>query len=217
MIKIRLFLSAILLSLFLSCSITKQQKAGEVNPINFHQKTAFTLNKSLILIPVTINSEPKNFFFDTGAQLTVIQSDSLFGKIRTVTGASGKELNMGLDKVKNIKIGDTEFVNTYALNQDLKELKEKIPDFGGIIGQSVIQKANWLIDYPNKKIEFSSNNLSDEGFTKIEIERKDGSPFTFMTINDRKYRAIIDLGASSALSIPQNSNLAEDLLKMHEF
>ena len=63
MIKIRLLLTSVLLSLLISCSITKQQKVGEVNPINFHQKTAFTLNKSLILIPAIINSVPKNFFF----------------------------------------------------------------------------------------------------------------------------------------------------------
>lgn len=217
MTKTRILLTLILISLLISCSVTKEQKQGTVSPNIFHQKTEFLLYKSLILVPCFINSEPKNFIFDTGAELSIINSDSLFEKNNNVSGASGQKLKMGVGKVKSIKIGNVEFENTNARFTDLSELEDKIPDFGGLIGQSIIEKSNWLIDYPNKKLEISKIDLSDKTFTRLEIVRKGGSPFTFITINGKKYKAIIDLGSTSALSIPKDSDLAKNLLMTYEF
>lgn len=84
-------------------------------------------------------------------------------------------------------------------------------------GQSIIQKTNWLIDYPNEIMEISNNGLSDETFTDIEINRKDGSPYTFIIINGKKYKAIIDLGSTRSLSIPKDSKLAEHVIKRYRF
>jgi hypothetical protein len=49
-----------------------------------------------------------------------------------------------------MQIGHVTFLNTVALNGNLSGLKEQVSDFGGVIGQPIINKANWLIDYPNK-------------------------------------------------------------------
>jgi hypothetical protein len=215
--RIRILLTLILTSFLISCSITKEQKQGTVSPKNFHHKTEFTLYKSLILIPSSINSETKNFIFDTGSELSIINSDSLFEKNYNVSGASGKKMKMGAGKVKSLRIGNVEFENTNVRFSDLSELEDRIPDFGGLIGQSIIGKSNWLIDYPNKKLEISNNDISDKTFSRLEIVRKSGSPFTFISINGKKYKAIIDLGSTRALSIPKDSELAKDLLMTYEF
>ena len=70
-----------------------------------------------------------------------------------------------------MKIGNVDFKNTYAVNGNLIGLKEQITNFGGILGQPIISKANWLIDYPNKKIRVSNQNLVDETFKTIQIKR----------------------------------------------
>jgi len=96
-------------------------------------------------------------------------------------------------------------------------LKEQIPNFGGIIGTTIINKANWLIDYPNKKLRISNKNLADETFKTIKIKRKGGSPYTNISINGIEYKVVIDFGSSSEFSLPKESELAKQLLQKYEF
>ena len=52
-------------------------------------------------------------------------------------------MKLGKEYVKSLKIGTVEFKNIFALNSDLDGLKQQISDFGRIIGQTIINKANW--------------------------------------------------------------------------
>ncbi len=210
-------LFALILCLAFSCSITKIQKKGTVLPENFNYETDFTTQKTVIILPFKLNGISKNFLFDTGADFSIIQRDSTFGKISNVTGATNRKMKMGEEYIKSIKIGDVDFRNTFAQNGDLIGLKEQIPNFGGIIGQPIINKANWLIDYPNKKLWVSNENLIDETFEKIKIKREDGAPYTNISINGIEYKVIIDFGSSSEFSLPKESKLAKQLLQQYEF
>ncbi len=210
-------LFAIILFLSFSCSVTKNQKKGTVFPKIFNYETDFTTSKTIMIVPFKINEDSKNFYFDTGAQNTVIQRDSIIGKTENVTGASKREMKFGTETVTSIKIGNIDFRNTIALNGNMKGLKEQIPNFGGIIGQPIIDKANWLIDYPNKKLRISNENLVDETFKKIKIKREGGSPYTYISINGIEYKVIIDFGSSSEFSLPKESKLAKQLLQQYEF
>ncbi|NME68061.1 pepsin/retropepsin-like aspartic protease family protein [Flammeovirga aprica] len=210
--------SYLFLALLFSCSITKYQKKGEVNPVSFHEKLSFTTVKNLILLPVEIDGQPKNMLFDTGAQLNLIQRNSPQGKTSNVGGASNQKAKLGSEITESIKIGEVEFNQTAAWNGDLKGLKEQISDFGGIIGQSIINKANWKIDYPNQQIELASKGFSVEGFQKIEIIREEGIPYVMLNIEGKEYKAVIDLGSSSnGINIPTNHPLADQLLNQYEF
>jgi hypothetical protein len=96
-------------------------------------------------------------------------------------------------------------------------LKEQIPNFGGLIGQPIINKANWLIDYPNQIIKLSNENLIDDSFQAIEIKQKDGAPYINLLIDGKEYNAIIDLGSSATLSIPSDSKMAKEILNKYSF
>lgn len=207
------------LSIFLSfsCSVTHYQEQGTVQPKSFDSETEFTTVKTVMIIPSKINGVSKNFFFDTGAQYSIIQRDSITGSTMTLDGASNRSIKTGSETVKSFEIGNVEFVGTVASNTDMVGLKEQIPNFGGIIGTPIINKANWLIDYPNKKLRISNKNLADETFETIKIKRKGGSPYTFITINGAEYEVVIDFGSSSEFSLPQESKLAKELLQQYLF
>ncbi len=210
--------SILLISLIAyGCSLTKLQDKGEVENSTFHHKMEFSTAKSLILIPVEIDGQTKNFIFDTGADLTLIQSDTLLGKATKVSGASNRKMEVGQHVVPSIKIGDINFQNTHALNGDLKGLNEQIPNFGGLIGQPIIRKANWLINYPMKSLEISNSSLADSSFQRLEIKMENGSPYTFINIDGKSYKAMIDLGSTSSLSVPQDSKLAQILIDKYKF
>ena len=150
--------------LFTSCSIAKLQQKGNVSPDVFTFETLFTTQKSIPILPFDFDGITKNFLFDTGADVSLIQREYPIGRTQNISGASNRKMKLGKEYVKSLKIGPVEFKNTFALNGDLDGLKQQISDFGGIIGQSVINKENWQIDYPNKKLKISNKDLVDASF-----------------------------------------------------
>jgi hypothetical protein len=126
-------------------------------------------------------------------------------------------MKLGQEMLPSFKIANINFRNTYALNGDLKGLKEQIPNFGGVIGQPIINKANWLIHYPNRKLEISDTNLADNSFRTIKNIKASGAPYTLVTIDGKEHKAIIDLGSTACLSIPDDSPLARQIAAKYRF
>jgi hypothetical protein len=198
-------------------TITRLQNKGYVDEKVIQYSFEFTTVKSLILVPVEIDGQTKNFIFDTGASFSMIQRDTLKGKSTQAKGASNRTIISGEEIVKSLKIGEINFKNTYAYNTDFVGLKEQVPNFGGLIGQPVIKKSNWLINYPEKIMVISNCPITDSTFQKINIIIENGLPYTFITINGGNYKALIDLGSTASLSIPQETPLAKLLLDKYNF
>ncbi|GAA5021942.1 hypothetical protein GCM10011506_01910 [Marivirga lumbricoides] len=190
---------------------------GEVQPQEFGYKTEFKTLKTLLVLPFKINGVEKNFLFDTGAELCIIQRDSVKGEAAVVSGASGNSSASGTEVVKSLKFGDVNFVNIFALNTNMAGIQEQISNFGGLIGQSVINKANWLIDYPEKTIEVSNRDLSDNTFETLNITFKNSRPYTFISIEGKKEKVMLDFGSSRKFIVPENTELAKTLLSRYEF
>ena len=126
-------------------------------------------------------------------------------------------MKLGNEIIASLKIGAIDFRNTVALNGDMKGLKEQIPNFGGLIGQPIIKKANWLIDYPNKIVKISNKNLVDNSFETIQIKREGGAPYTSISIDGIEYKVVVDFGSSSEFNLPKESKLAKQLLRQYDF
>ncbi len=202
-----------------SCaSVTSLQKKGSVVPKSFRHSITFKTYKSVIFFPVEVNGISKNFLFDTGAQLSLIQDEKASGKKITAVGTTQQKVILTKETTESLKIGEVDFVQSTSMLGDFQGLKEQIPNFGGIIGQSVINKASWKIDYPNKSLELSNEDLSDESFTTLKIVRKNGSPYALITIEGQTYTCLIDSGASTpGISIPLDHPLGKKLLDKYSF
>jgi len=200
-----------------NCSTNNIFTQGKVQPKNFYAKSTFFTGKAAIINPSELNWISKNFLFDTGAAVTNIQRDSTLGEVVTVLGASNRTVESGTETIKSFKIDDVEFVNTFATNGNAIGLKEQIPNFGGVIGRTIIDKANWLINYPDKTLEISMKDLSNSSYMDIPLDQSSTTPYTDVDINDKKYRAIIDLGSTSVFNVPQNTELAKELLDKYPF
>lgn len=207
----------ILVFLLISCSSTNFLNQGSVEPSEFHTKIDFTTMKSIILIPCEVDGKIKNFIFDTGAQVTSVQRDSIFGDTIEVRGATNRVVKNGSEIIESLKINEVNFVKTFATNDPFPYLTQKIPNFGGILGRSVMNKANWLINYPAKTIEISNKDLSDDSYFNIELDKKHETPYTDININGKTYRAIIDLGSSSTFNVPEETELAKELIELYTF
>lgn len=186
-------------------------------PRNFVHEMPYDTIKSLMVLPFDLNGTSKNFLFDTGADLSLIQREATLGKVKKYSGASKRKMALGNEVVSSLKLGPIDFRNTKALNGDMVGLKEQIPNFGGLIGQPIINKANWLIDNTTLSVRVSNMNLANEGFQSIEVKVEGGSPYTFLTINEKRQKVIIDLGSSSAFNLPKESSLAKELILLYDF
>lgn len=214
---IKSLLLLLLTLMVLSCSVRRNQKKGTVVPKDFDISREFITLKTVIVLPFEVNGVERNFIFDTGADYSMLQQDSISGKKAQVDGASKRSIEVGSGLVASMKIGYVDFKNTIALNGDMLGLKSQIPNFGGLIGQSIISKANWLIDYPNKRIRISNKNLADASFDSIKIKTQNGAPYTFISIDGVEYKVIIDFGSSSAFNIPEDSDFGKKLLVKYSF
>lgn len=200
-----------------ACGITKEQRMGSVTPTNFEYNTEFETLKTIIVLPMEIDGIKKNFLFDNGAELTIIQRDSVVGKGSSINSPSGKTTKSGSEIIKSLKIGNIDFVNTFALNTDMNGVSEQLSNFGGLIGQPIIRKANWLINYPKRTIKISSKDLSDNTFITLRLEKDNDIPFTYISIEGKVERALIDLGASTEFTLTKESELAKYLLSKYKF
>ncbi len=200
-----------------SCSASNQLTQGKVSPKAFRASIAFTTAKSLILIPAEVKGEVKNFIFDTGAQVTHIQTDTIYGETISVRGGSNRTVDSGSETLGSFKISNVSFINTFATNGNEAELKAQIPNYGGTLGRTVMDKANWLIDYPNRSIEFSNQDLSDDSYGDIPLDKSSSTPYTLVKINGQEFKSIIDLGSTSIFNVPEETELAKILLNEYRF
>jgi hypothetical protein len=164
-----------------------------------------------------MDGEVKNFLFDTGATVTTVQRDSIMGDIVEVRGASNRVVENGSETIESLKFGDVDFVGTFATNENMIELNEKILNFGGVLGRTIINKANWLINYPERKVEISTRDLSDDSYLDIILDPSSSAPIATVEVDGMNYESIIDLGSTSVFNVPKDTELASQLLEKYEF
>lgn len=216
-LKLQRILLIILIGFLANCSVVKTTQQGIVYPNNFDYSGHFEIIKSVVVLPCNINGKSKNFIFDTGADFSVVQRDTMLGTISSYKGASKRKMLLGSETLTSLKVGSVTFKATQALNGNLVGLKEQIPNFGGLIGKPIINKANWLIDYSDKKIRVTNKNILNTSFKPIRVSFENGTYYTFVTVNEKEYKVIIDTGSSTAFNIPNDSELAKALLKNNKF
>jgi len=195
-------------------SNVKPKQEDAASP-KFSVSLPFTTAKSVMVFPVEREGEIRSFVFDTGADATLIQRDSLVGKQESVTGTSKREMLLGKEIIPTLSIAGVNFRQVQAFNGNLRGLKEQIPNFGGLIGQSIISKACWLIDYPNRQLSMASQNLADTSFCDLKAFAKKGKPYVTLIIDGKKYDALVDLGSTACVSISKESDLAKTILRKY--
>ena len=176
--KIKLFGIIILVLIgviFSSCSkVAKLAKQGSVIKKEYITEIPFKYYNDLIIVEVSINGKTYHFLFDTGAELNVI-SQSIANDFEYVvitrseiSGTSKSKQTLQIVEIPNIAISNIEFRNTGAIIADLTTLKKFFgcPQIDGIIGNNLLRKAIWQIDYQNETI-----TITDD-ISKLEVSEK---------------------------------------------
>jgi hypothetical protein len=141
---------------------------GKVSPRNFSETVDFELWQDHIYLDVVVNGVKGTFMFDNGFSVTGL--DSAFAEkcglnIRSIDKQKVRDANNISQEVPfsladNIKIGAVEFKKTTITVVNSKNLVT-CKKVDGFIGNSVINKANWYIDFDHNKIQLSSKPIPD--------------------------------------------------------
>lgn len=206
--NLRLVLYAAL-AILSSCTSSNLYQEGFVEQREYIQSISFTTAKWVVLVPAKVGDTEKNFILDTGAEASVIQSDTLIGKKEKVTGASKRSVTLGKKTLPELTVGSISYKNTAAFYGDLQGLKEQIPNFGGLIGQPIISKSVWIIDYPKKELTISNSSNEDSTFKNLNATIENGRPYVYISFSGKQFKALLDLGSNSSISIPPSSPLAK--------
>ena len=83
-------------------------------------------------------------------------------------------------------------------------------NFGGLLGQSVIKKANWVIDFGKQQITMTSEAVGPYQHV-VSDQRENDMFYASVLIEGQLHRALIDLGYNGGLDVPITSALADTL------
>lgn len=151
-------------------------KKGYVKQKEYFVEIPFNYVNKHIYIEVVISGKKYNFVFDTGYEVTTIDSNIAkeiqykIIKDVSLSGSSFADQKVTLVELPNIAIASLDFKETYGLLQDLSFTKKPATQkIDGIIGNNVMRKSKWQIDYVQKVIRISSKI---ENFKNLPTAKK---------------------------------------------
>ena len=182
-------------------------KKGYVKQKEYFVEIPFNYVNKHIYIEVVISGKKYNFVFDTGYEVTTIDSNIAkeiqykIIKEVSLSGSSFADQKVALVELPNIAIANLDFEETYALLQDLSFTKNPATQkIDGIIGNNVMRKSKWQIDYVQKVIRISSKIENFKNLPtakKIELNNKDwGLGYVAIELNNQKHQFLFDLGSN---------------------
>ena len=216
-IKLTLILAAIV---FYGCISYSQNDRGNFIPANNEPvEIDFEVLSGLIVIEAEINGVSGKFIFDNGASLSVINQDFAdkayfkFDGYSNIQDANNIASTIPNGTVDTVTIGNQIFQGT-GFFQTETEVFMPCNEIDGFIGASIINKANWRINFEEKKIHISSTPFRANG-KKLPISISDNnSSFTTISILGVSYQSKIDLGSNGSIKINKkySDNSFEGLL-----
>lgn len=204
----------IIFVLFQSCFMSKTvrlAKKGSVAPKSFSKELHFDTYHDLIIVDVVIDGQTFHLIYDTGAFMTVFDTQMASQlQVKAVSNkkarsSSGKAKKQQIIEVPEIEIGGIKFKDINAFVVDLSKIQKVFGcvQVDGIIGNNLMRKANWQIDYQKKTLKLTDdmNNLkvSDKVISYHLGKRKWGNSAFPIEINGVTKYFTFDTGYSGFL------------------
>ncbi len=210
---LRLFLFSFLITSISACSILKNKKIlkeGTFQQDSFITELPFRLISNLIVFEVSIDGNLYNFIFDTGAEVSLI-SPELVSELNlkressiSVKGSNNNSKRINLYFLDDIMMNDVGFEKLLCAESDLNAQLADFEEFGcgtridGLIGNNLMKKATWKIDYQNNTITFwdvSRTVIPSSKHDTIPIEFTElGNPNIEVRMNDYEGEFLFDTG-----------------------
>lgn len=170
----------------------------------------FTLESNCIFIYCKVNeTDSVRFLFDTGANSSVINTDSSKKLLLTIDGQSVNQGSNGVNEVKTSSNNELSFGGIVKNRVPLSLIPFGTNDFDGVFGTNLMNQHLIEIDYDKRVLKFyepSAFKMDLSTYEKLKIHFvEDSYPAITCSIvvNGKKYTGLfgLDSGANDALTI----------------
>lgn len=221
MYRLKLFAILLWVSLASACSTASYVRNGKVVHNSDQSVTGITQAGNLIFVTVHIGAQPHVFLYDTGAAITIIDSNKIrdyipLGSLR-VNDAHGVQNSLPRVQIPEVTINETHFYNTEAVltNLDWFPSFDTLDGISGILGTPVISKANWVIDLNSNTITLSKSDLAGyHSSEKLSFDKK-RQPYISVSAKGATDEVEFDTGSTRGLTISENSDFGKALAGEH--
>lgn len=194
--------------IFHSCSFSKTTrllKKGNINKTDYIETIDFNYTKDLIFVEVVIEEKTYNFIFDTGAEVTIIGehiANDFEYKTAFSSGVNSGKSSKSLKFIQlpKLSIASIGFENTGAAIADISHFDEFFgcKSVDGILGNNVMRKATWQIDYQNQKMTIADDiqkiNVAEDASVITMNAGKIRNVYFDVTVNEASSKFTFDTG-----------------------
>ena len=149
------------------CRSTKSLlKAGSFTRLISTEELDFKYADNLIIVDVRVGEKTIPCILDTGAEVSVFAKGIIDDgtlepvKRKKVSDSGGRKNLFTFYRVPSLRLGSLEFKSLVAIEADLSLLRKRLrcsTDIQGIVGNNLMRKAKWKIDYQKEKLWISSS------------------------------------------------------------
>lgn len=169
----------------------------------------FSLEKNSVYLRCKVNkTDSLKFLFDTGADGSVINSNSKKKVSLKIDGTSENKGSNGINTVEYSSHNTLQFGNILKTDVLFTLIPYESANFDGVFGTDMMQGKIVEIDYHKNEIRFYDDNDSSvdfSGYEKMKLHLVDNYPAVESSIsaNGKEYTGLfgIDTGADDALTI----------------
>lgn len=180
------------------------------------------VHDTMVLVSLMANNQgPFDFVLDTGADITVVDP-SLAGRLSMVSSRHTRQSTLAGDQtlpvsvMATLSVGSAHVDNLSVMIQDLSELRKRVPQIEGIVGQNFFSHFNYLLDYNRRSLRIEQDNeirTAIDG-NLLPMETGDNRMIVATEVQSgglRKLRLILDSGASSIVLMRRASQALDPL------
>ena len=176
------------------------------------EKIPFEYVNGLIVIDAEINGQTGRFLVDNGFTLSAVRpsfakrANISFDSDTGVRDANNKKANLSEGTVDTVKIGQHVFAKTGFYKIDTKKFFP-CDDLDGVIGASIINKANWLFRTENQNLSIQQVPFHFSGVSVPLKFTGNNSAFIDIEVNQIDYHIKVDMGNHTEISLRKSMAL----------
>lgn len=198
---------------------------GDVN-VNSILTTSFELVNGMIFVEANMNQQQGNFILDTGAPLTIVNTQTPNHKSELTANGISEAFMVTSTEIKSFEWAGIKRSQFEALAIDISHLeKASERPILGLIGYDLLKNYELLIDYENQEIRLFNARKNNWHVNHQPIETfsfiiQDHLPVLKVKIGRKNYYFGLDTGAAvNLIDLSQKDKIAKDLrsdLKIEE-
>jgi hypothetical protein len=182
------------------------------------------LRKGHLFVWADIQGQTGWFLWDTGADLTVLDQtwakplalkEVAKGQVRD---AHRRQQTLAFCEIDALTLQGARFEEVGAVMADLSALELCEIPLAGILGQTVIRRANWLIRFSDSTLALSSAKLvPDSGAQMLPLTLRRGRPYLSLEVGTNEPTLCkLDYGSTGTVDLPLAQPASRRLLEQFD-